>query len=89
MHPTASRVETGCVAPHLDEHLLRDLLGLGGIAHDAQHGAVERGRQLVVELGERMLVALAIRAINAPGSTFTTASSSCVPARPMGPDSQL
>ena len=58
MHPTASRVEAGCVAPHLDEHLLRDLLGLGGIAYDAQHGAVERGRQLVVEVGERVLVAV-------------------------------
>ena len=54
-HPTASRVETGCLAPELDEDLLGDLLGLGGIADDPQHDAVDRGRQLVVELGERPL----------------------------------
>ena len=56
-HPASSRVEPGCLAPELDERLLCDLLGLGGIADDPQHDAVERGRQHVVELGERPLIA--------------------------------
>ena len=56
-HPTTSRVETGRLAPQLDEDLLGDLLGLGGVTHHAPHDAVHRGRQLVIELGERSLVA--------------------------------
>ena len=56
MHATASRVEARGLAPQFDEDLLRDLLGLGGIAHDSQHDAVHRRCQVVVELGERRSV---------------------------------
>jgi len=56
-HASLLGTETGRRAPHLDHDLLRDLLGLRGIAQYLQHQPENRTGDGVVQGGESFLVA--------------------------------
>ena len=65
-HAAALVVVAPAVAPHVDEDLLGDLLGLGAVTEHPLDHAEDQRRDRVVQLGERALVALG-RAIEQDG----------------------